>query len=190
MGKKNFSRIYIQACNELGVSKPKIKLSHFCDEYNPRKNYAGIIIYHHRGEYQWTNGEGVARGHRGRAFYVLIECTDDWPRSAFRRAGEGLVHDYMYTRMFNRNFQDGMTCCGGFAIMKGEVKYSSIWLNKQSSSVTRFTWATDGNKNLSAEEQVLVDLATTYWKRGNKGAIIEIPDEYDAILTLAGLLVS
>lgn len=182
MGKENFSKIYRDACNELGTSSLTLKLSHYCSSYNPRKNYAGLIVYHHDGKFKWHNSSGIAKGFNCRSMYVLILCTDDWPPEAFTRAGQGLVHDHMYRKMFNRPYDDKVTCCGGFAIMKGVVKYSSIWLNKQSSNRTRKSWTSDGNKNLSNGEQALVNLAISEWRVHGGGKVVRIPDSLNRTL--------
>lgn len=187
MGKKRFPQLYVAACRSLGVSKLSLKLSHFCSRYSSSKNYAGIIIYHHNGNYKWHNQTGVAKGYNCRSAYVLILCTDDWPPEAFSRAGQGLVHDYMYRKMFGRSYSDKVSCCGGFAVMKGQTKYSSIWLNQQSSSNTGLRWESDGSKNLSNEEKVLVDLAVSEWKRSGGNRVVHIPDQVDTIFRLVTL---
>lgn len=98
-----------------------------------------------------------------------------------------MVHDYMYKQMFGCSYEDKVTCCGGFAIMKGQKKYSSIWLNRQSSNQTGRSWSSDGDKNLSAEEQVIVDLAIEEWKSRGANGIIAIPDALDAIFRIGAL---
>ena len=187
MGKHNFPRIYVEGCRELGTDKMTMKLSTFCSEYDPKKNYAGIAVYHHGGSYKWKNKKGMAKGYNCRGIYILILCTDDWPVGAFKRAGQGLVHDFLYRQMFGVSYSEKMTCCGGFSIMKGHIKYSSIWLNRQASARTNKHWETDGDKNLSGEEQILVDLAVAEWMRGRKGQIVTIPDTIDAVFRIAAL---
>lgn len=88
MGKHNFAAIYQEAVLDLG-ERPRIKISFFCDQYRPDKDYAGLIVYSTNGNFRWRNERGVAKGHNGRAFYVMIKCTNDWPRRAFARAGQG-----------------------------------------------------------------------------------------------------
>ena len=75
----------------------------------------------------------VAKGYNCQSFYVLIQCTDNCTPDDFSRAGQGHVDDKMYEDMFGQRLQDGLTCCGGFAVMKGVDKFSSAWLNTQSS---------------------------------------------------------
>mmetsp|Transcript_16335 Transcript_16335/g.23714 ORF Transcript_16335/g.23714 Transcript_16335/m.23714 type:complete len:146 (+) Transcript_16335:3-440(+) len=141
----------------------------------------------------WSNSQGIARGYRCRGIYVLILCTDDWPPEAFRRAGEGYVHDYIYKQMFGResNFRDGNTCCGGFAIMKGTIKHSSIWLNKQASTRTGQSWQTDDSKYkyLCDEEKLLVNLAIEGWKQKGPNTIVPIPTEIDTVFKLGSLMI-
>lgn len=180
MGKLNFEAIYQGAAEELGT-KPGIKLSTFCDPWDPNANYAGLIIYHTYGSYQWRQrqGQGVAGGHNGRAFYVLISCTDNWPPEAFGRAkGKGLVHDFLYRMYFNMEFTAKKSCCGGFSIQQGEIKYSSIWLNQQENlQKGRMSWQQDGSKYLSLHEQTLVNLAIDRWKEAGRGAVAEVPEK-------------
>lgn len=99
-----------------------------------------------------------------------------------------MVHDYLYKLLFDSNFNERKTCCGGFAMMKGTMKYSSVWLNKQSSSIyPKHKWESDGSKMLSDCEILLVDLAINRWKQGGKGMVIEIPDSVDMLIKLKGL---
>jgi hypothetical protein len=180
MGKKNFSKIYSDACDNLGLTEGTIKLSNFCSEYEEGSNYAGIIFYHHKGKYKWTNTKGVARGYRCQSFYVLIQCTDLWEDSDFRRAGQGFVHDKMYQDMFGYSYDEKRSCCGGFAIMEGERKYSSYWLNDQSSQATRLRWQSDGDRNLSKGEKIIVDLAIDAWIREGANSIQRISKRRDS----------
>lgn len=99
-----------------------------------------------------------------------------------------MVHDYMYQQMFGQSFQDKVTCCGGFAILKGgRVRYSSVWLNMQTSSTNRLRWESDGNKMLSKEEEVLVDLALKTWTAKGPNSIVDVPEEIDAVFRVASL---
>lgn len=181
MGKLKFEGIYQAATEDLGA-KPAIKISHFCDAWDPSANYAGIIIYHTYGSFKWKQrpGQGVAGGYNGRAFYVIISCTDKWPEEAFKRAkGKGYVHDFLYRMYFDMEFTLKKTCCGGFSIQGGETKYSSIWLNKQDNiDKGSMSWEQDGSKYLSLHEQTLVDLAVERWKEAGPGALAEVPEKY------------
>eukprot|EP00540_Astrosyne_radiata_P014791 CAMPEP_0116839550 /NCGR_PEP_ID=MMETSP0418-20121206/9833_1 /TAXON_ID=1158023 /ORGANISM="Astrosyne radiata, Strain 13vi08-1A" /LENGTH=201 /DNA_ID=CAMNT_0004469681 /DNA_START=370 /DNA_END=976 /DNA_ORIENTATION=+ len=114
------------------LAKSDIKISAFSDLYDANKHFAGIIVCNHEGKFQWKNTDGVAKDYNCRAIYVLILCTDRWPANAFKRAKQGYVHDYIYFQMFGRMYDDKVSCCGGFAMMKGEIKYNSVWLNEQS----------------------------------------------------------
>lgn len=186
MGKKNFPAIYVEATKELG-GRPTMKVSHFADKYDASKNYAGVIVYHNEGSFRWFNKSGIAKGYKGRAFYVIFQCTDYWPDQAFRRAGEGKVHDYLYRLLFDNDFSEKKTCCGGFAVMQGKLKYSSIWLNMQSSNQYRHKWASDGSKMLSDGERLLVDLVFNRWKVNGTGKVIDIPDSVDSAMKIMHL---
>ena len=181
MGKENFPDIYTKACIELDARPLTYKISDFSDGFNPKKNYAGLILYHHKGKHTWKNTTGVAKTHNCRSLYVLILCTDDWPTTAFKRAGQGMVHDYLYKRMFGRTarWEKGETCCGGFSIMQGELRYSSKWLNKQSNRKSKLSWKHDGHKELSKEEKTLVSLAVEKWKDHGPNSKGEVPKKVD-----------
>lgn len=95
---------------------------------------------------------------------------------ALRDVGQGRVHDYLYRQYFAREYSEGRTCCGGFAVLRGQVHYSSIWLNQQSSSIGRLVWKQDGSKYLSQLETGLVDAAVAVWKTNGPGCLVEVPD--------------
>ena len=180
MGKADFGRIYAYSCDELGGAS--IKLSGFCSTYDESKDYAGIIVYHHDGQFQWKNETGVAEGYSCRSFYILIQCTDDWDTKCFRQAQLGYVHDHLYKEMFGCSHEEGLTCCGGFAVRKGKAKYSSTWLNHQSSEETRIPWKSDGYKDLSIGEKKLVNRGIQEWKRNGRyapGLIVPITPYMD-----------
>ena len=74
-GKKNFTSFYKNIKSKLG--KITCKISYFSDNFDPNKNYAGMIIYAVDGQFQWLNDAGKAKGWKGRSFYIAIQCTDD-----------------------------------------------------------------------------------------------------------------
>ena len=153
-----------------------IKLSYYCDKFDPKKNYAGIILYHHQGKYKWKQTKGtVAGGFNCQFLYVYIRCTDEWTGQDFQEAGGGRVHDKMFKDMFRVGFQNRRSCCGGFAIMKGKRKYSSWWLNDQTSSKTKIKWESDGSKELSEGERKLVDVAIDKWIKEGGDTIVYVP---------------
>lgn len=189
MGKAKWVKdIYVAGCEELGVDRLSVKVSSLSSRYNRNKNYAGLVVYHHKGKFKWRNDCGIAKGYSGRGIYILIACTDDWPTDAFKRAGQGMVHDYLYKMYFGCSYSEKKSCCGGFAIMKGKVKYSSIWLNKQSRSAPRNGWTSDGDKMLSAPEIEVVDLAVEAWVRQGPGVMVEVPQSMDATFRFGALL--
>jgi hypothetical protein len=80
MGKRNFQEIYKQIEAEMLRNSSKVtgKISYYgSDKFNPKKNYAGMIIYAIDGKFEWQNSGGQAKGHKGRSFYVIIQCTDE-----------------------------------------------------------------------------------------------------------------
>lgn len=177
MGKQNFCNIYRTAEEKLG-HRPTIKISFYCDKFDPNSSYAGMIVYHTYGEHKWRQrrGQGVAGGHRGQSFYVLILCTDNWPRDALQAAGRGRVHDYLYRQYFATEFTRGRTCCAGFAVLQGQAKFSSIYLNMQSGDKRGLKWRSDGSKYVSEEEKVLIEVAIAAWKDRGRGVAVQLPD--------------
>jgi hypothetical protein len=78
-----------------------------------------------------VNGSGRAKGYKGRSFYVVIQCTNNWPNEAFKRAGKVMVHDHIIKNVLgieydqtNKNEQRRV-CCGGFAYHEKKLKISS-----------------------------------------------------------------
>jgi len=59
--------------------------------------------------------------------------------------------------------------------MQGVTKYSSSWLNDQSSCKTSRSWKSDGNKDLSYGERTLVELGIEVWKRHGRDQVASIP---------------
>ena len=176
MGKLHFPEIYVNAKQAL-EGDLQIKLSAYCDPYDPHSNFAGMIIYHTYGRYKWQQrpNQGVAGGYRGRAFYVLIMCTDRWPEAALREAGQGRVHDYLYRQYFDMEYHNKKTCCGSFSVLRGETVYSSIWLNQQEGCVRKLRWRSDGSKYLSHYEERMVDLAVDEWRTYGANCIVDVP---------------
>ncbi|CAF1253092.1 unnamed protein product [Adineta steineri] len=131
------------------------KISYFCDEFDESKNYAGAIIYSIDGEYEWKNKEGgKANGFKGRSFYLIIQCTNDWPESYLKEAGKGRVHDYLLKNVLGIDYNQKRIACGGFAYVNGELKFSSIWLNR----INQTGAESDGDKMLSEPEKDLISI--------------------------------
>jgi len=177
MGKKNFSStIYNPAKRALGVSTPSVKISYFSDRYRQDGNFAGVIMYHWRGQFKWQN---THLGHRGQAFYVAILDTSKWPADAFQAAGQGRVHDYIFKKTFGEDYSNNAAAVGGFAIMNGQLKFSSWWLNDKENTSYANKWYTDGSKDLSWPEQKLVTFAVQEWARHGPHHICSIPAGLD-----------
>ena len=170
MGKKNFKEIYQKAVEHNGSDSCKI--SYFSDTYNKDSNFAGMIVYSIDGKYSWRNNAGLAKGFNGRSFYVVIQCTDEWPDEQKKDAGQGRVHDYLIKNTFGFEFQQAVVCCGGFAILKGEKKYSSVWLNKRHQK----NGESDDSHYLSQYEEQLVSCCIDIWKEKGKHHIFQFPE--------------
>lgn len=88
------------------------------------------------------------------------------------------MHDYLYRQYFDAEHTCGWTCCGGFSVMKGVLKHSSVWLNNQSGCMHQLEWRGDGSKYLSPVELDLVMLAVKEWRASGPGAVVDIPDAH------------
>jgi hypothetical protein len=180
MGKENFQEFYEQIEEEMlsNYGEVTVKISHYSsDKFNPKKNYAGAIIYAIDGEFEWLNEKGKASGWWGRSFYVIIQCTDNWPAYAFGRAGKGMVHDYLIEDIFGIAHSDEINgkkriCCGGFGYRDGHLKFSSIWLNQ----TNQMGCDNDGSKYLSDAERVLIRYCFEQRKEHGERHVFEIPN--------------
>mmetsp|Transcript_63644 Transcript_63644/g.77845 ORF Transcript_63644/g.77845 Transcript_63644/m.77845 type:complete len:189 (-) Transcript_63644:111-677(-) len=176
MGKRNFCRSHYQPiCKELyGGKAPTMRLSHFSDRYRRGHNYAIVIMYTWRGEPEWRNSH---KGYDGRFLYVAFKDTTQWSGDRFRAAGQGRVHDAIFQDTFGEPFSDNKASCAGAAIVNGELKYSSIWLNQktQTSAGFRYKWESDGSKEMSWAEKALIDIAVDAWKRNGPSTTVTIP---------------
>lgn len=83
------------------------------------------------------------------------------------------MHDYLYRQMFGEDasFDDGVTCCGGFAVREGDTCYSSQWLNMQTGHCGRRRWFSDKQKYLPLQETILVDHAVKECIEQGPGAV-------------------
>ncbi|WNE40486.1 MAG: hypothetical protein GBAus27B_000553 [Mycoplasmataceae bacterium] len=175
-GKKNFVDFYKRLKSDIG--KSSCKISHYSDQFEKDKNYAGMIVYSVNNEFKWFNDKGKANGHRGRSFYIVVQCTDKWPELAFKEAKQGRVHDYLIKDTLGIEYNQDIVCCGGFSYHNGQMKYSSVWLNGRDQKGCK----SDGNKYLSNNEKVLVDYCFEIYKSHGPGKIFELPDKIDKIL--------
>jgi hypothetical protein len=171
MGKSDFKSIVKQALARNGSAS--LKISSFCDDYDERKNYAGMIVYSVEGKYKWKNEAGYCKGYNGRFGYVVLKCTDNWPPHALREAGGGRVHHYLLKKALGYDFNQGKVCCGGFAVLKGEMRSSSVWLNSNHQTGGQ----SDGSKYLSRHETSVVDAVLRQWKAGKKNYVMDFPME-------------
>ena len=175
MGKIDWSSThYLAAQNALG-KRPTIKISHFSDKFLPNSNFAGVVVYHFGGKFEWTNMSICDTPQNGRFAYVMVKNTSKWSSDDFRQAGRGRVHDKVFRETLGEDFATSNASCGGFAIVGGVLKFSSIWLN--TSGYCRYS---DGDKNLSPPEQALVRHAMQAWVRGAN--VVTIPDGLHCVL--------
>jgi len=148
-----------------------VKISFFSDKFDKNKNYAGMIVYKIDNKCNWLNQGGKAKGWKGRSFYVAIQSTMDWPDEEQKEAGEGRVHSYLVKNVLGQNHGDHNVACAGFAFHNGELKYSSIWLNKNDQTGGK----TDGSKYLSAGETILAKYIFEEWKKKGVHVVLDIP---------------
>jgi len=183
MGKKDFKKLYRAAVENNGADT--CKSSYFCDDYDPKEDYAGLICYAINGKFNWTNVAGMTKNYRGRSFYLIILKTSAWPPDAFEDANQGRVHNYLLQHTFGQDYSRNNVMCSGFAISKNSVdsgtssakptlRYSSVWLN--ASTQKGIGGDTDGSKYLSEYEKELVRYMVDHWKRNGKHKIYAFPE--------------
>jgi len=137
-------------------------------------------MYSWKGQFQWYNAH---KGYKGRCLYVALLDTSKWPAEAFRRAGQGMVHDYMFKQTFGEDFQSNTASVGGFAVIDGQIRYSSIWLNTKENTSYPNKWYSDGSQYLSQGEQELVSFAVQQWMNHGPHKVYEIPGWLDQRLS-------
>ncbi|CAG8693525.1 hypothetical protein C2G38_2174731 [Gigaspora rosea] len=177
MGKENFKKLYKRIKYELGSITCKI--SGFSDEFDEDKDYAGMIVYAIDGEFAWENTGGITSGYRGKSFYIIIQCTDDWPPEVLRDVGKGQVHHYLIKNTFGFDFNQDIICCGGFSYHEKTLKYSSVWLNERDQTGCK----SDGTKYLSRREKVLVKYCFKKYKQNGINYAFPIPSYIDKMNT-------
>eukprot|EP01084_Bolivina_argentea_P134514 237258_1 len=177
MGKKDFGGIYKAAKNEFGAMTLKISL--FSDDYENGKNYAGLIIYKIDGKVRWKNPGGKCGGYSCRSGYIIIMCTDNYPSDAYKRAGQGLIHDYLIKASIGIEYSQDRVCCSGFGYHNNKLSFSSAWLNGRNQNGGQ----SDGKSNLSYKEQKLVEYAWQQFKIKKRGAVMQIPQWLNNTLT-------
>ncbi|CAG8486109.1 5285_t:CDS:2 [Scutellospora calospora] len=161
MGKKIFKKLYKRIKNELD------------------KNYAGMIVYAINGKFEWKNKKGKTKGYKGKSFYIVVQCTDDWPSKAFRDAGRGRVHNHLLEYTLGYDHEDGIVCCGGFAYHDGKLKFSSIWLNQTSQKGCE----SDDSNELSGHEKMLVKYCFKQYKKFGTDHRFNLPYYIDTPLS-------
>ena len=102
---------------------------------------------------------------------MIIQCTDYWPSDVLKEAGQGRVHDYLLKNVLGIDYNQGRIACGGFSYHKGELKFSSVWLN----SNNQIGAESDGDKMLSILERSLVRYCFKQYKLYGKNHTFEAP---------------
>ncbi|CAF4666997.1 unnamed protein product [Rotaria socialis] len=147
------------------------RISQFSDEFYSCNNYAGAIIYGIDGQFQWQNLEsGQAYGYKGRSFYIIIQCTDNWPEENLKAAGQGRVQDYLLKNVLGIDYDQDRVACGGFSYVDGELKFSSVWLNARNQTGAE----SDGSKYLSDLEVDLVKFCFDQYKEYGASHMFEL----------------
>ncbi len=203
MGKKNFKDLYKRIKREHGTIT--CKTSYFCDNFNATRDYAGAIIYAIDGKFTWKNhGKneifdssewdsvsndtflviyliegGKANGYGGKSFYIIIQCTNEWPADCRKAAGQGRVHDYLLKNVMGIEYDQDRIACGGFAYVNGELKFSSIWLNGRNQTDAE----SDGDKMLSEPEKILAIFCFNEYIRHGRNHKFEVPSLVDRALS-------
>ncbi|CAF3019247.1 unnamed protein product [Rotaria socialis] len=177
MGKKNFKDLYRRVKGEHG--NVTCEISVFSDNFNPLLRYAGVIIYSIDGKFEWENyAGGKAYGRRGRSFYIIIQCTDNWSDDYYKPVGQGTVHDYLLKNVMGIESDQKRIACGGFAYLFHELKFSSIWLNGTDQTDAE----SDGDRYLSDSEKILVAYCWEEYKKHGAHHVFSVPFFIDELL--------
>jgi len=176
-GRQNFKSLYRRIKSQLG--RPSCKVSYFSDNFDPSKNYAGMIVYSVNGNFSWMNTAGQASGYKGRSFYIIVQCTNNWPSDVLRDVGQGRVHHYLIKNTLGFDYDQDLVCCGGFSYVNGSLKFSSVWLNGRD----QVGCSSDGSKYLSTPEQALVEYCFGQYRIHGKNSVFSIPDYIDSQLS-------
>jgi hypothetical protein len=183
MGKKDF-QIFIQQAQAYNGGIVPMKISYFSDLFDPQKNFAGLIVYHVDGQFEWQqDSSGKTAGFKGRSFYIVIQDTGKWPETQFKRAGQGMIHDHILKSNIGITKDSNRVCCAGFAVMNGVTKYSSIWLNKTENASSPMPWYSDGDKMMSSLESQILDFAVSEWKNRGKNITFGVRLQNNVLLT-------
>lgn len=176
-GRQNFKSLYRSVKSQLG--RPSCKVSFFSDNFDSSKNYAGMIVYAVNGSFNWMNTGGRASGYKGRSFYIIVQCTNNWPSDVLRDVGQGRVHHYLIKNTLGFDYDQDLVCCGGFSYVNGSLKFSSVWLNGRN----QVGCSSDGSKYLSGPEQTLVEYCFEQYKSRGRNSTFSIPDYIDRQLS-------
>eukprot|EP00485_Elphidium_margaritaceum_P022571 CAMPEP_0202712930 /NCGR_PEP_ID=MMETSP1385-20130828/47574_1 /ASSEMBLY_ACC=CAM_ASM_000861 /TAXON_ID=933848 /ORGANISM="Elphidium margaritaceum" /LENGTH=182 /DNA_ID=CAMNT_0049373127 /DNA_START=145 /DNA_END=693 /DNA_ORIENTATION=- len=178
MGKKDFQQIYRDLKQEIGGDLT-CKISYYSDNFEPNKDFGGVVIYKKNDKAKWKNDAGKLKGHSGRSFYVILQKTNGWD---VEQKGTGRMHPFVIeNHMGIAKFSQIPVFCGaGFAYHDGKVKYHSIWLN--SGTCCNKSYPSDGDKCLSYTEKKLVDHVVEQWKKKGKHSVFDIPYSLDRLL--------
>lgn len=117
-------------------------------------------------------------GRRRKSFYIIIQCTDEWPKEYYKEVGQGTVHDYLLKNVLGMDSDQKRIACGGFAYLLGQLKFSSMWLN----GTDQADAPTDGSRYLSEPEKALVTYCWEEYKRHGTEHVFPIPFSIDELL--------
>lgn len=118
---------------------------------------------------------GQANGYNGKSFYIIVQCTDNWPDEYQTASGQERAHDYLLKNVMGLDYDQSRITCGGFTYTDGELKFSSTWLNNKDQKGAK----SDGNKFLSEPEKTLVTFCFDEYKKYGNHHIFEIPSSVD-----------
>jgi len=154
-GKSNFCQMVWDAQRHFGTLTGKVSAT--SDAYGDYEHLSLVVIYKIDGKLKFTY---PVHSWGGRFFHVSISNTKSWPSHAFRRAGQGLVHDYHHKKFTGLEYTSNRVCAAGGAIRQGTIKHSSLWINTRAGHGC----TTDGNGEMSGPEQAFLDAVVLNWK--------------------------
>ena len=91
------------------------------------KNYAGFVLYAHKGQTSWT-----LNGRQCRTGYIVVQDTGSRAVQRYIGKTEGIVHGAVYKNVFGEDI-DKDTVGEAFSVMSGEFEWKSGTFNRRTS---------------------------------------------------------
>lgn len=187
-GKSNFGYLCGEIKSELGSSLT-CRVSCDSDYFYESSTYSGAIVYMIKGSARWRVSSGKACGRDGRAFYMIVRCTDGWERYPERHGiGGGIYHGYIIKDEFGHDLgvrenkeerEKNIINCGGFAWMPSyspKLQFISGTLNTVDQK--GYGGISNGSRELSSGEKELVEYCFRKYRSEGPSSTFNIPSCY------------